>query len=341
MATQFGVEVKLVDTGQHFDVKMADVFFQELNIQPDYFLNIPQTNQVNQIANVIVGLENLCYKIGNPDLLMVPGDVNSTLAGAIFTNKMEISLAHLESGLRSFDRQMPEEHNRVLTDHLSDFLFITEQSGLNTIERENIKGIPYLVGNTMIDTMVAFEEQIESSTILDRLGVDKPFIPVTIHRPSNVDNKAGLQKLLTLYKELSSRYVLLFPIHPRTKKKMEEFGLTQEFSEIKNLKFLDPLGYFDFQKLVKESAFVLTDSGGIQEETTFRQVPCITLRENTERPSTCEIGTNTLMDFEVEPILDIIETIENGTYKKGQIPTLWDGLATKRILEIISNSNNN
>jgi len=336
LAPQFDVEVRLIHTGQHFDVKMADVFFQELNFQPDYFLEIPQTNQVHQISNVLVGLEKLISKIGKPDLMIVPGDVNSTLAGALFANEMGIKLAHLESGLRSNDREMPEEHNRVLTDHLSDFLFVTEQSGLDTVERENIKGKPYLVGNTMIDTMVAFEKQIESSTILERLAVDKPFIPVTIHRPSNVDNIEGLEKLLALFQVLSSKYQLLFPIHPRTKKKMEEFGLTQQFNEINGLKFLEPLGYFDFQKLVKSAALVLTDSGGIQEETTFRQVPCITLRQNTERPSTCEIGTNTLMDFEVEPILNIIKTIENGTYKKGQIPTLWDGLATKRILEIIS-----
>ena len=335
-APQFGFDIKLIHTGQHFDVKMADVFFQELNIQPDYFLEIPQTNQVNQIANVMVGLEKLMLKIGLPDLMIVPGDVNSTLAGAVFANKMGIKLAHLESGLRSNDREMPEEHNRVLTDHLSDFLFITEQSGLDTIERENIKGKPYLVGNTMIDTMVAFEEQIESSTILERLAVNKPFIPVTIHRPSNVDNIEGLEKLLALFQSLSSKYQLLFPIHPRTKKKMEEFGLTQQFNEIIGLKFLDPLGYFDFQKLVKSAALVLTDSGGIQEETTFRQVPCITLRQNTERPSTCEIGTNTLMDFEVMPILEKINSIENGTYKKGKVPPFWDGMATKRILEFIA-----
>ena len=287
---------------------------------------------------MLTGLEKLIIKIGKPDLFIVPGDVNSTLAGALFANKMEIPLAHLESGLRSFDRSMPEEHNRVVTDHLSDILFVTEQSGLETIKKENIKGEAHLVGNTMIDTMVAFEEQIESSTILERLAVDKPFIPVTIHRPSNVDNQVGLDKLLVLFQALSEKYELLFPIHPRTKKKMEEFGLREKFNQIKGLKFLEPLGYFDFQKLVKSAALVLTDSGGIQEETTFRQVPCITLRENTERPSTITLGTNTLMDFEINPILEMIYSIQKGTYKKGEIPPLWDGLATKRILEIISNT---
>lgn len=335
-APQFGVEIKLIHTGQHFDVKMADVFFQELNIQPDYFLDIPQTNQVNQIANVLTGLEKLILKIGKPDLFIVPGDVNSTLAGALFANKVEIPLAHLEAGLRSFDRTMPEEHNRVVTDHLSDILFVTEQSGLDTIKKEDIKGQAHLVGNTMIDTMVAFEEQIENSSILEHLNVERPFIPVTIHRPSNVDNEVGLEKLLVLFQALSEKYELLFPIHPRTQKKMEQFKLREKFNQIKGLKFLEPLGYFDFQKLVKSAALVLTDSGGIQEETTYRKVPCITLRENTERPSTITLGTNTLMDFEINPILETIYAIEKGTYKKGEIPPFWDGLATKRILEIIS-----
>lgn len=335
-APQFGVDVKIIHTGQHFDVNMAEVFFKELGIQPDYFLNIKPSTPDLQIAEIITSLNALIDEIGKPDLFIVPGDVNSTLAGAIFANKNNIRLAHLESGLRSFDRHMPEEHNRVLTDSISDLLFVTEQSGINNLKNENNKAAVHFVGNTMIDTLVAFKDQIEQSTILSKLKVERKHVVVTIHRPSNVDVEMGLRKLLSLFKSLSRTYDLLFPVHPRTLKNIKKFNLTADFDGIEGLQFVPPMGYFDFQKIVKSSVFVLTDSGGIQEETTFLQVPCITLRQNTERPSTCEIGTNTLMDFEVEPILNIIETIENGSYKKGQIPTLWDGMATKRILEIIA-----
>lgn len=336
LAKKLGFDAFTVHTGQHFDANMADIFFQQLNIQPDYFLDIPPSNQVNQIANVMVSLEKLILRIGKPDLLIVPGDVNSTLAGALFANKFGIKLAHLEAGLRSFDRDMPEEHNRVLTDHLADLLFVTEESGLENIKFERIQGEAHFVGNTMIDALVSFESQIEDSKILDILQVEREYIPITIHRPSNVDNQAGLEKLFLLLEALSTKYDLLFPIHPRTKANIEKFGLNSKFCALSGMKFLDPMGYYDFQKLIKSATLVLTDSGGIQEETTYRKVPCLTLRENTERPVTCALGTNTLLDFEISPILNIIQSIERGTYKKGQIPPLWDGLATKRILEILS-----
>jgi UDP-N-acetylglucosamine 2-epimerase (non-hydrolysing) len=331
----YGVEVKFIHTGQHFDVNMADVFFQELAIQPDYFLNITPAPPVLQIAEILTKLESFYQETPLPDIFMVPGDVNSTLAGAIFANKKGIKLAHLESGLRSFDREMPEEHNRIVTDSLSDLLFITEQSGIDNLTKEHNSGTQIYVGNTMIDTLVAFKEDIEKSTVLERLGIKRKYAVVTIHRPSNVDTREGLDKLLQLFQELSCNYDLLFPVHPRTLKNMESYGLKDSFEKIEGLKFLEPMGYFDFQKMISKCCFVLTDSGGIQEETTFLQIPCLTLRENTERPITCTMGSNTLVRFETQEILGYIRQIENGDYKKGEIPPLWDGKATERILEAL------
>lgn len=329
------IEVKIIHTGQHFDVNMADIFFQELCIHPDYFLNISQTTPSNQIAEILKGLDNLYKEIEKPNLFMVPGDVNSTLAGAIFANKNNIRLAHLESGLRSNDRSMPEEHNRILTDNLADELFVTEQSGLDNIAAEKIKGVTHFVGNTMIDTLVAFRDKIKDSPILEELKIKRKYIPVTIHRPVNVDGKPGLQKLLHLFQSLSKNYDLLFPVHPRTLKNMEKFELKSSFENIEGLRFLPPLGYFAFQKIVKNATFVLTDSGGIQEETTFLQVPCLTLRPNTERPITCDIGTNILIDFNVNDILYYVKQIESSAFKSGKIPPLWDGRATERIFKLL------
>mgnify|MGYP006135084987 CR=1 FL=1 len=337
LAPHFGVEVKIIHTGQHFDVNMADVFFQELGIQPDYFLNVTPAAPALQIAEVITSLTKLIGEIGQPDWFMVPGDVNSTLAGAIFANKHNIKLVHLESGLRSFDKTMPEEHNRIMTDAIADLLFVTEDSGLKNLEKENNQAQVEFVGNTMIDTLVAFNTEIAKSNILDKLNVTRKYTVVTIHRPSNVDTKDGLIKLLNLFSQLSTNYDMLFPVHPRTLKNIIEYNLTKSFKKIKGLQFLSPLGYFDFQNIVKNSAFVLTDSGGIQEETTFLQIPCLTLRPNTERPITCTIGTNTLIDFDLVTIFKYIRQIEQGEYKKGTVPSLWDGKATERILGVLRN----
>ena len=335
-ARNFNVKISVIHTGQHFDVNMADIFFQELGIQPDYFLNIKPVEPSVQIAETITSLSSLILEIGKPDLFMVPGDVNSTLAGAIFANKNNIKLAHLESGLRSFDRTMPEEHNRILTDAIADKLFVTEQSGIDNLNLEKNAGDVFFVGNTMIDTLVAFKKEIDQSQILNKLKVKRKYIVITIHRPSNVDNIEGLKKLHQLFLELSKKYDLLFPVHPRTLKNIENNQLIDEFKNIQGLQFLPPMGYFDFQNIVKNSSFVLTDSGGIQEETTFLKIPCLTLRPNTERPITCSMGTNTLIDFNIDKILNYVEQIEMGTYKKGTIPQLWDGKATERILRIIS-----
>ena len=337
-ATYPNMNIKIIHTGQHYDEKMADVFFRQFNLVPDYYLNIPQVSANKQIAEIMIRLEDLMNQIGKPDILLVPGDVNSTLAGALTANKLGIKLAHIEAGLRSFDRTMPEEFNRLIADELSDLFFVTEPSGLKHLEEEGKnKNAIHFVGNTMIDTMVAFETEIEASTILNELNIStEKFVLMTMHRPATVDNIIELEKLISLIEHITKKYTVIFPIHPRTIKNAKEFNLHERIISNQNLICTEPLDYFSFQKLVKNCTFILTDSGGIQEESTFRQKPCLTLRPNTERPVTVNEGTNTLLPFDLEIVKKNISEIENGTYKKGIIPNWWDGKATERILEIIS-----
>lgn len=331
------ITVSIIHTGQHYDEKMADVFFKQFNLLPDHYLNIKPASANRQIAEIMIKLEDLIEKIGKPDILLVPGDVNSTMAGAIFANKNNIKLGHIESGLRSFDRTMPEEFNRIVADELSDLYFVTEPSGLKHLKEENRSGEIHYVGNTMIDTMVAFEKEIEASDILNVLKIDSaPFILMTMHRPATVDNKTELEKLIELIEFLGNKYRIVFPIHPRTIKNAKEFGLYERITSNKNLICTDPLDYFAFQKLVKACTFILTDSGGIQEESTYRQKPCLTLRPNTERPVTVDEGSNTLLNFDIELVKSYVDQIENKTYKKGSVPELWDGRATERILKVLS-----
>ena len=329
------LEIRIAHTGQHFTENMSDVFFEQFDLVPDFYLNIDSSSALQQMGEILIKLEKLIKIEFYPDLIIVPGDVNSTLAVSIVANKLEIPLAHLESGLRSNDRTMPEEINRIITDEISDYYFVTESSGLKNLEEENKKGKVFFVGNTMIDSLVAFENEIDKNEILKHLGLKQQFVLMTIHRPSNVDDESGLRKLLDLILQITKSYQLVFPIHPRTKKNIDRFDLTSEFSKIENLILVDALGYFEFQKLIKSCSFVLTDSGGIQEETTYRKVPCLTLRDSTERPSTVDIGSNTLVPFDIEKINKLIEQIETGTYKKSAIPEYWDGKSTERILSII------
>ncbi|MDX1638752.1 MAG: UDP-N-acetylglucosamine 2-epimerase (non-hydrolyzing), partial [Balneolaceae bacterium] len=288
--------IRIAHTGQHYDNKMADVFFRQFELVPDYFLDIPASSPNSQMAEVMLRLEPVIAKF-SADLLMVTGDVNSTFAAALTANKMNIPLAHVESGLRSRDRSMPEEINRVLTDEISDYLFITEQSGMdNLLDEGKKKDELFFVGNTMIDTMVAFADKIDKSEILDELSLeDDSFALMTMHRPATVDYKSGLRKLITVIEQITRRRKLVFPIHPRTRDRFEKFDLLTELKDNKALILAGPMDYFSFQKLIKKSRFVITDSGGIQEETTFRQVPCLTLRPNTERPATTSLGSNTLV----------------------------------------------
>ena len=333
------LKISIIHTGQHYDEKMADVFFRQFSLMPDYFLNIGPASPNKQIAEILIKLEDLTDKIGKPDILLVPGDVNSTLAGALFANKHSIKLGHIEAGLRSFDRTMPEEFNRLLTDELSDIFFVTEPSGETYLLKEGKqKNAIHFVGNTMIDTMVAFEEEINASTILNDLKIaSTPFVLMTMHRPATVDIESEFKKLVELINEITKKYKLVFPIHPRTIKNAKQFGLHQVFEDNKNLICTEPLDYFAFQKLVKNCDFILTDSGGIQEESTFLQKPCLTLRPNTERPVTVDTGSNTLLPFDLNEIQKHILAIENGLYKKGEIPEMWDGKATERILKALVN----
>ncbi len=330
-------EYKLIHTGQHYDDNMSKLFFQQFKLKkPDMFLQMVGLKPAEQIGKIIIKLAEF-FADFQPDLVIVPGDVNSTLAASIAANKTGCLLGHLESGLRSKDRLMPEEHNRILTDQLADHLFVTEQSGLDNLEIEiaDNRGI-HFVGNTMIDTIVAFDEQIQASPILEKLKVQKgEFALMTMHRPSNVDSKPDLEKMLEIVDFITQRRVLVFPIHPRTSKNLKKFGLLDKIEANKKVILTPPLDYLAFQKLVSTCTFVLTDSGGIQEETTFRQVPCLTLRENTERPSTITLGTNKLMKFDTNLLSKEIEAIESGTYKKGEIPPNWDGKATRRIVRVI------
>ena len=330
------LDIKIVHTGQHYDAKMADVFFEQFDLTPDYFLNISNTSANTQMAEIMLGLEKVCGEYP-PDLMVVVGDVNSTFAAALTANKMNIKIAHLESGLRSFDRTMPEEINRLLTDEIADYFFVTEQSGMDHLVKENKNTSQlHFVGNTMIDTMVAFEDKIKDSPISKQLDLEQDtFVLITIHRPATVDHPEELKKLLNLLEYVSTNYTAVFPIHPRTINNLKKFDLYERFQAIKNIVITEPLDYFAFQKLISDCKFILTDSGGIQEESTFRLKPCITLRPNTERPSTVDLGTNTLLPFDIEMIKATITSIENGSYKKGTVPPLWDGKATERIVEII------
>lgn len=330
-------DIKIVHTGQHFDKSMADVFFQQLDIWPDFFLNIPQASANIQMGEIMIRLEAILNDGFKPDLILVPGDVNSTLAAALTAYKLGIKLGHLESGLRSFDRGMPEEINRILVDEISDLYFVTEQSGIdNLIKEGKTQSNIHFVGNTMIDTLLAFKSSIEEKSVMKTYQL-KPngFILMTIHRPATVDNKKGLAELLSLLQDIPATQTVVFPMHPRTLKNLEKFGLKDQFSALQNLVITEPMDYFSFQNLIHNCSMVLTDSGGIQEETTFKQKPCLTLRPNTERPSTLEIGSNTLLHFDKSDILKHIESIISGSYKKGQIPKYWDGKATERILEVI------
>jgi len=253
VAQQYGeLDIKIVHTGQHYDAKMADVFFQQFKLQPDYFLNIKPSTPAHQMAEIMQSLERLILEEYEPQMIIVPGDVNSTFAAALTANKSNITLGHLESGLRSFDRSMPEEINRVLTDEITDAFFVTEQSGVDNLANEgkNVEKV-HFVGNTMIDTLVAFDEDIRHSEVIRRLSLeDKPYALMTMHRPATVDNKEGLHKLIRLINEITKRYHLVFPIHPRTVNRLEQFDLKSAMEQNERLILCEPMGYFSFQKLI-------------------------------------------------------------------------------------------
>lgn len=337
-ATHPGCQHRLLHTGQHYNHNMSDVFFEELGLrQPDYALRITRQGVVSQLAEMMQGIEGV-VEAYRPDVMAVVGDVNSTLAAALVANKMGVHLAHVESGLRSRDRTMPEENNRMLTDAVTDRFFVTEEDGRRNLLQE---GKPersiHLVGNTMIDTLVAYDEQIRQSGILERLRLTpQAYALMTMHRPGNVDTREGLEKLIATIDSLTEADTIVFPVHPRTLNRLNEFNLFGRIERNGRLILMEPAGYLDFQHLVLHARYVITDSGGIQEETTFRRVPCLTLRPNTERPSTITTGSNTLLGFDAEKIRQTVASIHQGTYKACGVPPYWDGKATERIFAVLN-----
>ncbi|HMS35006.1 MAG TPA: UDP-N-acetylglucosamine 2-epimerase (non-hydrolyzing) [Ignavibacteria bacterium] len=337
---------KIVHTGQHYDKKMSDIFIKELDLpKPDIYFDAGSKSHAEQIAHVMIEFEKVMLK-EKPDLVLVYGDVNSTTAAALVSAKIlndkgvPVKVAHIESGLRSFDRSMPEEINRMVTDVLADYLFVTEPAGLRNLKSEGIKDNKvFFTGNTMIDSLKFYLKRSEKSDILKELCISKKnYTLVTLHRPSNVDNKENIKKILNIFKNINSinpELDIVFPVHPRTLKMTEKFSLKNSFEEIKNLIITEPFGYFDFLKLTGDAKFILTDSGGIQEETTYLQIPCLTLRENTERPVTSEIGTNVICGLNEKLIIKKIKEIESGKFKKGKIPKHWDGNAAERVVKIL------
>jgi UDP-N-acetylglucosamine 2-epimerase (non-hydrolysing) len=323
----------LLHTGQHYDEKMSKVFFEELAMpEPDIYLGVGSGSHAEQTAKIMVEFEKILQK-EVPDLVIVVGDVNSTLACSIVAAKLLVPVAHVEAGLRSYDRTMPEEINRLVTDSISDLLFVSEPSGLHNLINE---GVPdekiFFVGNVMIDSLVTHIQKANESNILAQLNLKpKTYTLVTLHRPSNVDEKSSLEKILRIFEAISQKSKIVFPIHPRTKKMLEQFGLMDTVNRI-GIQLLDPQGYIEFLKLMKEAQLVLTDSGGVQEETTVLQVPCLTMRENTERPITIEVGTNLLVGTDETEVIDAAMKVLSGKVKKGLIPEKWDGRAAERIV---------
>ena len=331
------IEALLVHTGQHYDKEMSELFFDDLEIpRPDIYLGIGSASHTEQTAKIMIGFEKVLLK-ENPDLVLVVGDVNSTIACSLTAAKMGIKIAHVEAGLRSFDRSMPEEINRVLTDQIADFLFTTERDANDNLLREGIsKEKIFFVGNVMIDTLLKNRKKAENSKILEKLNLEKKnYATLTLHRPSNVDVRGTFENLLDAFTEIQNKIKIVFPMHPRTEKKIEEFNLREKITEMKNFITIKPLGYLDFLNLIANSKFVLTDSGGIQEETTVLRIPCVTLRENTERPVTVTEGTNIVVGTNRDKIIKESLNIIEGKGKKGRIPELWDGKAAKRIVDII------
>lgn len=328
------LEVKLVHTGQHYDKNMSDCFFKDLKIpHPDIFLGVSSGNQAEQTANILIKF-NKVLEEENPNLVLVVGDVNSTVACALATVKKDIKLAHVEAGLRSFNRKMPEEINRIITDHISNFLFTTEVSANKNLIKEGITRGVYFVGNVMIDCLKLNLDKIDKSTILNKLNLkEKLFILATFHRAENVDEKSNLENIIKIINDISEIKKVIFPCHPRTKNNLKVFNLMDSLN--KNISIIEPLGYLDFIKLEKHAYCVLTDSGGIQEETTFLGTPCLTARKETERPITTEIGTNTMVDLNQKNIKQMIKDLEFKKGKKYKIPELWDGKASERIVKII------
>ena len=389
--TGCGIQQLLVHTGQHYDYNMSDSFFSQLEIPaPDINLEIGSGSHAEQTGRIMIEFEKILLQ-HKPDLVIVVGDVNSTIACSLVASKINYVqstvnsprstvsspltpassspgpcplnpgpspssplnpipctlnhlhrplIAHVEAGLRSFDRTMPEEINRILTDAISDFLFITEKSALENLRRE---GIPdekiHFVGNVMIDTLVHSLEKTDNIRL--PFVTNKPFNEygvVTLHRPANVDRPETLERILDAFNAIAKKLTLVIPLHPRTRKNIESFGMADKLDEISNYCVItEPQGYFEMLTLIKHAKMVITDSGGLQEETTYLGIPCLTMRENTERPSTLQTGTSVLVGNDTGKLMQQVDAILSGNFKKGTAPELWDGRAAERIIEVLVN----
>jgi UDP-N-acetylglucosamine 2-epimerase (non-hydrolysing) len=324
------IKQSLIHTGQHYDPNMSDVFFQQLEIPaPDVNMGVGSGSHAQQTADIMSGFEPIVLE-RKPDLVLVYGDVNSTVAAALVCSKLQIKVGHVEAGLRYFDRGMPEEINRLVTDQLADLLFTPSEDGDQNLAREGIPASKvHRVGNVMIDSLVrllplAMEKKLN--------GLPDRYILVTLHRPANVDYDRTLKIILGYLLELNSHVKVVFPVHPRTRKRIADFGI-----DVSKLSLLDPLPYIEFLSLQRRATVVVTDSGGIQEETTYLNVPCLTLRSNTERPVTVIVGTNILVGQDGGTLRAELGKILDGKPKRGSVPPLWDGRAGQRIAEILNN----
>ena len=329
----------LVHTGQHYDYQMSQVFFQDLKLpKPDVYLGVGSGSHAEQTGRVMIEIEKVLLD-ERPDLLIVVGDVNSTLAAALAAVKIHVPVAHVEAGLRSGDRSMPEEINRLLTDQISDYLFTPSPDADDNLRKEGVaEDRIFLVGDVMVDSLLYSKPQATRSAILQRLGLTSgSYALLTLHRPSNVDDRDTLTRIMSAVTEISRSIPVVFPAHPRTQKKLEEFSLLGQLPpDPEEFLITQPLGYVDFLNLEMNARFVMTDSGGIQEETTVLGIPCLTLRDTTERPITLTRGTNTLVWHDTQRIVEEAGKILNGTGKTGNCPELWDGKAAERIVEILA-----
>lgn len=338
------VDITLVHTGQHYDPLLSDVFFADLEIRrPDFHLEVGSATHGQQTARVMERFEEVLMRLaeqGRPvDRVVVVGDVNSTLGAALAAAKLQVPVAHVESGLRSFDRSMPEEINRVLTDAIADMLFVSEPAGVDNLLRE---GKPreqiHLVGNVMIDTLFHLLPRAKELNTLDRLGLAPgQYGVVTLHRPSNVDRPDTLAPLLEVLADIGHDLPMVFPVHPRTQKRLESFGLVGRLNgaDGRGLRLLPPLGYLEFLSLTSQAKVIVTDSGGLQEEATALGIPCLTTRWNTERPITVDEGTSTLVGNDPRLLKEKLCEVIDGRYKQGKCPALWDGKAAQRIVAIL------
>ena len=332
-----GFRSRIVHTGQHYDGRMSDIFFQQLDLPtPHAYLGVGSGSQAEQTAKIMVAFEKLLQK-EDVDLVVVVGDVNSTVACSLVAVKEGVQVAHIEAGLRSFDRTMPEEINRVVTDRISDWLFVTEQSGLDNLRAE---GIPdsqvFFVGNLMIDTLVHVRDKAGQTAEWKDLGLKRgSYVVATLHRPSNVDSPSALCRIVNLLGLVSADAPVVFPIHPRTRSRLVEFDLASRLEGLEGVRILEPLGYLEFLNLMEHAGAVLTDSGGIQEETTFLGVPCLTLRENTERPATITSGTNELVKIDPEEVRTRVKALLDHGAPKSIVPPLWDGQAAGRVVDVL------